>query len=165
MKSKSFGIMLVGFLLLGLMAIMIIFFIAGAHESFDGDITVTAGGVTEATLKVPSLKLVPGGKEEYGIGVKCEATGLYEIEISYHEKLDGGLKSFVNATVSLGDDQASAKTLAELIDGGEPLRFDWTFEEGEATPFVIRYEMPLEVGNEAKSTSASFDVKIKITKK
>ena len=120
--------------------------------------------MTEATLKVPSLKLVPGGEEEYEVGVKCEATGLYEVEISYHERSDGGLKAFVNAFVSLGDEQASEKALAELI-GGEPLVFDWTFEEGEAMPLRIRYEMPFDVGNEAKNTSASFDVKIKITKK
>lgn len=164
MKSKSFGIMIVGFVLLAFMAITMIFFIVRAHIQFHEDFAITVDGVTEKTLSVPSLQLVPGSQKDYDVHVKCEATGLYEVEVFYYEKHNGGLKNFVNAVMMLGDEQVHEGALGELIDG-EPVKFDWTFEEDEEMTLTISYEMPIEIGNEAKGTSASFDVKLKITKK
>ena len=164
MKSKSFGIMIIGLALLLIMSIVMLLFIVRAHERFHSDLAITVDGVTEKTLTVPSLQLVPGSQEEYDVHVKCEASGLYEVEVFYYEKQNGGLKNFVNAVMTLGDERVHKGALRDLIDG-EPVRFDWTFEEGEAMTLTISYEMPIEIGNEAKGTSAGFDVKIKITKK
>ena len=156
--------MIVGLVLLAFMSISLIFFIARAHDQFHNDFAITVDGVTEKTLKVPSLQLVPGSEKEYDVHVKCEATGLYQVEVFYYEKNDGGLKNFVNAVMMLGDERVHEGALLELI-GGEPVKFDWTFREDEEMTLTIRYEMPDEIGNEAKNTSAGFDVKIKITKK
>ncbi len=165
MKNKSINILIVAFVLLSLLAVVLIVFIKDTREGFEENITVSADGVTETTLEVRDLTLVPTDKKEYSVNLVCAATGTYDVSLSYDETLDGGMKNFVNVLVTYDNKLAYDGRLVDLIDNSHIIEFEC--ELTAKTPVVVKisYEMPYEVGNEAQNTYADFDVKLKLVKK
>lgn len=165
MKNRSVNILIVALLLLAVMSVVLIVFVEHAHDRFKENITVSADGVTESVQVVRDLKLSPTETKEYSVNLVCEASGDYYISIDYTEKQDGGMKSFVNVTVSLGEEVMYEGSLIELLDADKVIDFEGTLEADDPLPVTIRYEMPYDVGNEAQGTTADFKVKFSIKKK
>ena len=164
MKNRSVNMVIVAMLLLSVMATILIAFIIDVHDGFDERIKVRADGVTESIMTVRDLHLNPTESKEYTIDLVCEASGSYHIYFDYVEETDGGMKDFVNVTVSCGDAVMYQGSLKELLDTDAVIYFEEVLEADDPVPVTVRYEMPREVGNEAQGTFAGFDVHIKIEK-
>lgn len=164
MKDRSFYILVTAILILCVMALMLIVFLNWADEEFEDSIMVEEKGVTETLIPVRDLTLTPGAKKEYHVNLICEATGVYFIHLDYQETHDGGLKEFVKVEIELGGELIYEGGLSELLDG---LVIETEGELVADDPIVatFRYEMPLEIGNEAQGTSSDFDIHIIINKK
>lgn len=163
MKIKSINILLVSICLLGIMAVMLSVFLTKAHNDLRESITVSANGVTQKTLEINDLTLIPTQKKEYQISLSCEASGTYDLTLEYDEKLDGGMKDFVNVTVRCNGVDVYRGGLASLLDG-ENVTFDAYLTKNDPTVIAFTYEMPAEVGNEAKGTAADFNINLMIEK-
>lgn len=165
MKNKSVNILVVSLLLLGLVAVMLTVFLGGAKEKFPESITVSEDGVTESILAVRDLKLNPTESKEYSVSLVCDASGLYNIQLDYEEKNDGGMKPFVDVIVKLDGSVIYEGGLAELLDNdGEPIRFECELNATEPLVVSFCYSMPYDIGNEAQGTYADFDINLKIEK-
>ena len=99
MKKRSINILIVGLLLLGLFAVMLIVFIEDTHDNFEKNITVSRDGVTEEVLSVENLRLVPTQKTEYTVNLVCAASGDFHISVDYAEKTNGGMRDFVEVLI------------------------------------------------------------------
>ena len=164
MKTKSLNILIVALLLIGIMSIMLIIFLYQAHEKFPQNITVNADDKTETIFSVQDLRLTPTQSKEYEVNLVCDASGAYNIFLEYEETYDGGMKPFVDVTVFCHDNVIYEGALSELLDGGKIVEFEGELASKDPLVVKIRYEMPGTTGNEAKGTSADFDVHIKIKK-
>ena len=164
MRIKSKSMLNIAILVLALASAILAFYIWYAHITFEEGITVSADGVTEAVVEVRDLSLVPAQSKEYTINLICKATGGYHISLIYEEKIDGGMKQFVNVTVKLGDREVYRGSLSGLLNGEEVIQFDGELEEKEPLPVTVIYEMPTSIGNEAQGTYADFDVRVEILK-
>ncbi len=165
MKNRSVNILIVSLLLLAAISVVFIVFIEYAHDKFGDDITVSENGVTESIKAVRDLRLNPTETKEYTVNLVCEASGDYYITLDYTEKQDGGMKSFVNITVSLGEEVVYKGPIAELLNTEKVVEFEGTLEADTPLPVTICYEMPHDVGNEAQGTTADFNVKFSVKKK
>ena len=166
MKNRSANILIVALLLLVMMSVILIVFLEKAHEEFPENITVEANGVTESILPIRDLRLTPTEAQEYSVNLVCEASGSYYIFLDYEETVDGGMKPFVDVTITCGDLVVYTGSLEDLFKEDNILQFEGNLESKEKPPLVLtfRYEMPHHVGNEAQGTYSDFDVHIKIKK-
>lgn len=164
MKNRSINILIASLCLLGIMAVILVVAVEKAHSNFDKNIMVSSNGVTETTLAVRDLKLNPADKKEYSINLVCEASGSYDICLTYDETHDGGMKHFVNVKVFADEKNVYSGSLTDLLDKGTTVEFEGTLEAKKPLVVTIRYEMPYEIGNEAQGTSTDFDVTLKVVK-
>ncbi len=164
MKSKSISILSVAIGLLGIIAVMLIVFVEQAHDDFEKGITVSAEGVTTETLEVRDLTLNPTETREYEVNLTCPASGSFDISLVFEEVIDGGMKQFVDVTVSLGDTEVYRGRLSELIASGTAVSFEGELLAEEPLVLSVSYTMPRDVGNEAQGTYAEFDVHLTVEK-
>lgn len=168
MTKRNIAILSVAMLLLTLIAIMLLFLINEAHEKFDDEVTVTVNNVTTSVVPVRNLQLYPGNSKEYKIDVLCRATGHYYLYLDYEEVFNGGMKHFVNVTVMReGMEGVIYKgPLTELLDEEENviISLDGNLDAKDPLEITIIYEMPVSIGNEAKGTSADFNINLSIKK-
>ena len=165
MKNRSVNILIVALLLLAALSVTIIVFLNDAHEKFPESITVSEDGVTEKIGKVRDLKLIPTASKEYSVDFFCAASGEYEFEIEYDEIEDGGMKSFVNVTITFDDEKIYEGSLASLLDSDTTVGFDGDLHETEPTTVVFSYEMPYDVENDAQGTWSDFNIIFSVKKK
>ena len=158
--------LIVGMLVLVMMSIMLVVFLDKAHDDFPKDVTVSANGVTEKLLNVRNMTLLPTDKREYSVNFYCAASGLYDMEIDYIEKKDGGMKSHVNVSILFDGDVVYSGRLSELLDKErDPIvKFDGQLHETKPMTVTFVYEMPGEVGNEAQGTWSDFDIRFTVSK-
>ena len=124
---------------------------------------VTISGGANVTLTAESTKsieanicgLYPGERREYVIDVKLDQAENSEIVIAFRDKdTNGKLKNYIGVTVTSGDASVD-KSLKELLEGGEELRFN-----GSTTQIVIVYTMRQDAGNESQGATADFYIDI-----
>lgn len=124
---------------------------------------VTVSGGANVTLTAESTKsieaniggLYPGERREYVIDVKLDQAENSEIVIAFRDKdTNGKLKNYIGVTVTSGDTSVE-KSLKELLEGSEELRFD-----GSTTQIVIVYTMRQDAGNESQGATADFYIDI-----
>ena len=164
MKNRSINMLIVATILFTLLAIMLLFFLMDADRSFEGDITVNEYGVTETVIPIRDLTLTPGVQKDYDVNVFCKATGSYHVTIDYEEKVNGGMKYFVNVRILADGEQIYQGPLTELIDNELTLIFDAELDDKRPTILTFIYEMPVETGNEAQGAFSDFDITVKIKK-
>ncbi len=166
MSKRNIAILSVAMILLTLTAIMLMFLIDRAHENFDDDVTVTVNEVTTSSVPVRNLYLTPGDKKEYKVNVLCDASGHYNLYLDYREEHDGGMKPFVNVEIWCEgiEEIVYEGPLTDLLDGEEIITLDGDLNSRDPLEIKIYYEMPLTTGNEAKGTSADFNIILSIKK-
>lgn len=135
-----------------------------AHEDFEENITVSKEGTTTSTVAVHDLALLPAASRTYTVHLRCKASGTYRVSLVYEEKENGGLKPFVNVTLKAKDEIVWNGTLQALLDSDVNLNFLAELQAEDAYDVQITYDMPQEIGNEAKDTFADFDVHFTIEK-
>ena len=164
MKNKSLGMLVVVMLLLVLMAVVVNVFLGKAKEDFPNDITVKESGVTESIMEMRDLKLNPTESKEYEVNLFCAASGEYDITLDYEELADGGMKPFVDVTVTVGEEKIYEGRLEELLSEGMTVEFVGVLEAKDPLTVTFNYLMPYDIGNEAQGPYSDFDVHIKIKK-
>ena len=163
MKKRSINMLIVGLLLLGLFAVVLIVFIEDTHDKFEENITVMRDGVTEEVISVENLRLVPTQKTEYTVNLVCAASGDFHVSLDFAEKTDGGMRDFVEVLIKYGDTVAYSGGLSALLLD-KVVEFDGTLYSDKPLPITINYSMPHEVGNEAQGTYEDFIICLKIEK-
>ena len=156
--------LIVGFIVLGMIAVALMVFIEYAHDVFPENITVSADGETTSTLPVRDLQLIPTEAREYSVNLVCEASGDYDVFLDFTETSDGQMKHFVDVTVRLNGEQVYKGKLSELLDGEKIIEFECTLEADDPNVITFSYLMPHDTGNEAMGTYADFDTKLTIKK-
>ena len=165
MKNRSLNMLIVAMVILAAFSVAIAMFLYDAHEEFDDRIEVSENGVTQQTMKMRNLKLVPTESKEYFVDFYCAASGTYEFDVQYEETADGGMKNFVNVAVTFDDEVIYRGTLAELLDADTVIEFDGYLNDDEPVRVLFSYEMPYETGNEAQGTWSDFNINFEIKKK
>lgn len=156
--------MLSAFFVLAMMASMLIVLVMQAHNNFPKDIKVREDGVTEDVFSVRNLRLCPTESKAYDVDLFCEASGDYNITLSYVETKPGAMKHFVDVAIKLNGEAVYTGKLASLIDKKEIVSFDETLFANDPQTVTVVYTMPYETGNEAQGTTADFDIHLKIQK-
>ena len=164
-KNRSLNMLIVGMLVLCALSVTLAVFLYEAHEEFDDRIVVNEDGVTESIIPVRDLMLVPTETKEYSVDFFCAASGTYEFDVSYVETEDGGMKSFVNVTLTFDDEVIYHGPLAELLDTDKVIEFDGYLNDDDPVRVLFAYEMPYEIGNEAQGTWSDFNIVFAIKKK
>lgn len=138
-------------------------FLINAYQKFPKTVKVSADGVTEETFTVTGLTLYPSQSKEYSIDLICDVTGDFQVDLFYSETADGGLKDYVNVTVSSGE-YLFEGGLADLYASDSGVSSQSTIWASNPTTVSIVYAMPSGVGNEAQNTYSTFDVLLRIRK-
>ena len=164
MKNKSINMLIISFLVITAFAVMLIIFVGTAKRDFSENIKVRQDGLTEGVIPVRDLRLNPSESKEYSVDMVCAASGTFAFELSYEEKTDGGLKQFINVTITADGAVVYQGSLQDLINNGLKVNFKGELQAKEPLVLTFHYEMPREIGNEAQGTYSDFDVHIKVEK-
>lgn len=163
-KSVKFFILICSICVATFIGIFAYFYISDAHDKFSKDIVIESSGKTIENFSIDNLSLTPGTKKEYSINLYCKAEGKYKVIVDYIEKEDGGLKDHVNVEVKVGDRVIMIEKLSNLLQDDFLITFSQELFSKDPAVLTLTYEMSKSVGNEAKNTSADFDIKIEIEK-
>ena len=161
-KIKSLASLVVALLLLSVMAIILIFYVEEDLPRLCETVTVTSDGVLEETLVVDALTINPGDKRECVIFLKSELDTDFDVTLKFEESFDGGLKPFIDVEIFSGDERVYIGVLAELLSG-QAVEFNEDLSN-QPTLLKIIYKMPVQTGDEAQNTTASFYIRLKIQK-
>ena len=164
MKNKNINMLIISFLVISAFAVMLIIFVGTAKRDFSENIKVRQDGLTEDVFTVRDLRLNPSESKEYSANLVCAASGTFAFELSYEEKTDGGLKQFINVTITADGAVVYQGSLQDLINNGLKVNFKGELQAKEPLVLTFHYEMPREIGNEAQGTYSDFDVHIKVEK-
>lgn len=162
-KTKSITLLLVSMVLISVMAISLIFYVEGDVPKLSETVTVSSDGVAEETLTVQSLTINPGETRECNVFLRCELSGGFLVKVTFDEIADNGLKSFVDVIVYIDDEAVYDGTLSDLL-AGTAVSFLVNLDAETPSILKIKYIMPVDTGNDAQGTTASFYIKIKIEK-
>ncbi len=149
--------------LIAVMAISLIFFVKTDVPKLSETVTVSSDGVAEEALTVQSLTINPGETRECYVFLRSAMDGKFKANLTFEELNDGGLKSYVNVELFLNDQSVYDGSLTDLLLG-TPVTFNTDLDATDHTLLKITYKMPVETGNEAQGTTASFDIRLKIEK-
>ena len=164
MNKKTVFIIISALLMLALMASMLLMLMMKAHENFPKNIKVRENGVTEDVFTIRDLQLNPTESKEYEIDLVCDASGDYNITLTYEELQHGTMKYYVDVAVKANGEVVYEGKLSALIDDKEVISFDGVLLAEEPLVVTVIYTMPYETGNEAQGTSADFDLYLKVKK-
>ncbi|MGN1052327.1 MAG: hypothetical protein ACI4SH_02930 [Candidatus Scatosoma sp.] len=164
MKKRTFISIIVALSMVSLAAICTCLFMVNAYYKFKKTVNVKADGITEATVSVSDLSLTPSQSKEYEISLVCDVAGKFSVELDYEEKNDGGMKDFVDVSVYAEGECVYEGGLADLLQPNSRVVFNSTLHAKTPNAVKIVYAMPAETGNEAKNTSATFDISVRIYK-
>ncbi len=162
-KTKSITILFISLALMSVMAISLIGYFTGGAEKLSETVIVEGDGVVDKTLSVSSLTLNPGEEVEYEILLKSEIDGSFTVSLDFIEMVDGGLNSFVNVEISSNDNAVHDGTLRDLLSS-TAISFEEILDAKAPVKIKITYKMPVETGNEAQGTTASFNIRLIIQK-
>ena len=156
-------LMLAAFCVAAMTGMGIIYYTQVAKDSFElgEDVTLRPEGETTITQEVTELNLVPGTSQSYSVDMKCKAENKYAINVAFTETGDNSLRQFTFVEIYLNGGFVGKASLDELLKGKN---FDTECKLYANTAAILefRYDMPLEVGNEAEGASANFDVTVTV---
>ena len=155
--------LIISLLVIGIMATLLIVFLADAKEKFPKEITVEENGVTESILPIRDLMLNPTESREYSVNLFCRASGGYYIFLDFEETEDGGMKPFVDVAVKVDGELLYEGKLDALL-APDAAVIEAELYADEPRVFAVTYTMPRDVGNEAQGTYSDFDLTLKIKK-
>lgn len=164
MKNKNINMLIISFLVIAAFAVMLIIYVGNAKTTFSENIKVSQDGLTEDVIAVRDLRLNPTESKEYSVNLVCAASGTFAFDLNFIEKIDGGLKPFINVTITADGNVVYQGTLEDLINNGLTVSFKGELHAKEPLVLTFHYEMPREIGNEAQGTYSDFDINIKVEK-
>lgn len=162
-KRRTRNILILTLCVYVLIGIAFFFYIRTVQNDFPKEITVEVNGTTTSLLKIGEFNLKPGEDREYVVNLKSKVSGDYKINLDFTEITYSELKRFINVEIIVRDDESYYRTLSELLDSEEKIEFMSSLKWDMATRILIRFHMPIEVGNEAQGTVADFNVVLTAT--
>lgn len=162
-KRRTRNILILTLCVYVLIGIAFFFYIRTVQNDFPKEITVEVNGTTTSLLKIGEFNLKPGEDREYVVNLKSKVSGDYKINLDFTEITYSELKRFINVGIIVRDDESYYRTLSELLDSEEKIEFMSSLKWDVATRILIRFHMPIEVGNEAQGTVADFNVVLTAT--
>lgn len=151
MKVKR--ILLIALALVILLGIVLVVLLLVNNDKIVKNIKLKEEGVTKEKLAFSANGLHPGDEKEYTLNITSKVAGKYSIHFDFIEDKDGLLKSFIDVTLTYGE-QSYTYSLAELLDGQT---VDFVCEvSNDPAVITVKFVMPIETGNEAQGTYADF---------
>lgn len=156
-------LMLVAFCIAAMTGMGIIYYTQTAKDGFElgESVTLRPEGETTITQEVAELSLIPGTSQSYSVEMKCMAENTYAINVSFTETGSSSLRGFAFVEAYLDGILLGKASLDDLL-GGMTFDTECKLYASSAAVLELRYNMPLEIGNEAEGTVASFDVNISV---
>ncbi len=131
------------------------------RDGFRKEISIVKDETTVDNMKITALNLHPGDSVDYEVVFKSTASGDYQIVLDFSETLDGGLKDYVIVSIVDGDKKVLEKSLTEVLAGGD-ITLNCEIKAYNPYSIYIKYLMPVDTGNDAMSTNASFEIEFTI---
>lgn len=128
-----------------------------AHENFPNEIKLSKNGKVQETLTIDNLDLCPGAVDERVLTMTCDADGDYGVSLDFNLKENGELARFIVVDLQCNGQNFQFK-LDELFAENKTVEFDCTLYSEKKTEIIIRYTLPLEVGDEAQGADVIFDI-------
>ena len=146
--------------------VCLIFFILAtiftcSSNGFEKQIVLERDGKTVENMQIKELGLHPGESVDYKVLIKTKATGTYRVSMDFDEIEDGGLKNFIIVTIKSGDTVIYEDGLTQTLSGDNVV-FNCDIKANETYVLDIKYLMPIEAGNDAMNTRASFNIEFTI---
>ncbi len=132
-----------------------------SKDGFKKEIVLVQDGTTVDSMQIKDLSVHPGKSVDYQVYLKTGVTGSYRVQMNFKEKVDGGLKQFIVASVKSNQlvvlEEKLDKVLSDKI-----VVFNCNITADKPYVLDIKYLMPEQTGNEAMGTNASFDIEFTI---
>lgn len=156
-------LMLAAFCIAAMTGMGIILYTQNAKDTFEigEDVTLRPEGETTITQEVTELSLIPGTSQSYSVEMKCKAENNYAINVAFTETGGSPLRQFTFVEVYLNGGLIGRASLDDLLRG-EAFDTECKLYADTSAVLELRYDMPLDVGNEAEDSFASFDVTITV---
>ena len=153
-RIKQIGLIVISVLILIGVALMLWSMLTDDdRNNIDVDLS---DGVSDAVL-FEDLCLIPGDEASYRIRLKNDNAKQYELRLDFVEKGTATLKDFARVKVVNGEKVIYDEILATAF-ASDDIAFEVDFSREKNTELLIVYYLPLDIGNEAKSTEAVFEL-------
>lgn len=126
------------------------------RNTVQDSIILKGDGVIQEELNIELGSMYPGESREYTVSLQNTTEKRYDIGISFAPGETVTLAEYVDLEIICGNTTLIKATLSEFLYG-EEITFAM---EAETETLVFRYSIPLNVGNEAQSAAAEFDITI-----
>lgn len=147
-----------------IVAIFLIIYLLGDCNGGKGTVSIESNGKVSEEYTVSNLKMYPGSQEVNELLIKSKVSGNFEIDLEFSEITSGELKNFVMVEVLFDGELKANERLSSLLDGNK-ITFGCEINSSSRSSLIIIYKMPIETGDTAQDTTASFNVGLKIDKK
>ncbi len=111
------------------------------------------------TVKFENLCLIPGEECEYTLKLKSDGIEECDLTIDFVETQERTLKNFAYVRVKAGDTVICDDLMAKVFDG-EAIILPVDFGSDKNAELTVTYYLPLDVGNEAQSAEAIFELRL-----
>lgn len=159
-KGYIWALVLVAAIIFGIVLVIVQ---CSADDEFVKNVKLEENGIVREELNFSASGLKPGDTRDYTIIVSPSADGTYVLEFDFEEENNGGLRDYVDVTLSYGETVINT-TLSELFDGKD-VNFECKIGKKTPAEFHVIFSMSLEVGNEAQGVTSDFGAYLTATRK
>lgn len=136
-----------------LLGIVLVALLLSTNDKLVKNIKLKEDDVVKENLEFIANGLHPGDTKEYTLNITSKIAGDYTVDFEFIEEKHGLLKNFIDVTLEYEGTSYTYK-LVELLDG-QTIQFTCHISK-EPAVILVRFVMPIDVGNEAQGTSADF---------
>ncbi|MBR2466749.1 MAG: hypothetical protein IKB38_07480 [Clostridia bacterium] len=111
------------------------------------------------TVKFENLCLLPGEECEYTLKLEPDGIEQCDLKIDFIETKERTLKNFAYVRIEADGTVIFDDLMARAFDG-EPIILPVDFDSGKNAELTVTYYLPLDVGNEAQSAEAIFELQL-----
>lgn len=139
-----------------------LYFIIDTSDDFSEKVVIRNEGIVEEVLEVSNLSLIPGESKEYEVELVSIHEGKFFVILDYNQTENGGLEDYVDVVIMLDGGVLFKGKLSELFNDDFVVECKTIFVANQPQVLTITYTMDLSVGNEAKNTSSTFEIALRI---
>ena len=126
-------------------------------------VEVHIGESGSEAVEFSSINIKPGDSDECVMAVSSDLSGNCNLTLDFEETKEGNLKHCLNVSVEVDGDVIYEGTLEELLKKDTKLTRQCEVKKRDSLGIKVKYNMPIEVGNEAKTTTADFLLRITLS--
>ena len=161
MKKQILSLMIFAIALCGVAGVILMNTLKMAEGKFEGDLRIGRDGEASDTLEINELGLIPGSQMEYTVHMTSRIAGDYTLTLDFEEIAESPLKDFVIVELLHDGVLLTSAPLHEALEG-EALTSACYLSAEDTSDLIVRFKMPVEVGDEAKNLTASFEINLQV---